>query len=884
MKKTWFAAIAAVVLVLAGCGSEPDEEPSPLKIEGGVLIKYEGTDEHVTIPAEVKEIGEGAFKGRTALRSVVIPDSVTIIGDNAFVGCTSLASLDLPDSVTTIGDNAFVGCTSITAVVIPDSVETIGDNVFVGCTSIRNVTISDGVTKIGSNAFSGCDSLVEIRYGGTKAQWESLGDEFGIPGGVTVHCKDGDIKTDNSSSNGDVVGIPKPSFTLENTSLYRLTATCVGRDFDAAGGLSDFGYNGSYLYYPLEIDLDKDTAELTAVVIVNEAVGKMGIGLIEVEDDGSVDSYCFATTASSIRYFGGTKAVDKDTGEPKENGWGWKDGSTLGLNKDNKPKLCSVNVPYTFRATLLEKQLTFAIIDSSGTVVGTHNSIDYKTLVNNNGKVYFAIGAISGDTSNIAYSNINVTVNGGTCTIDKIENSDGSPCVKLSLYLSVDGTTVKRYRNGVPENLVIPDGVTAISNWAFQDCPSKTIVIPDGVKSIGIGAFSNCRNLANVEIPGSVTEIGGSAFSYCSALTSVVIPDGVTTIGEYAFGECNSLTSVSIPATVTEIGFRAFPSYYSSDYYSLGLVIYYGGTAAEWQSVNKHDEDDKYDYFSKNISVLCTDTPKNLPSYLRVQGTKITGSDRDNIPANLEIPKGITEIGDSAFYYCGQLINVELPDSVTKIGRGAFQSCSALTSIVIPNNVTEIGVYAFPNKWEFDPASRLVIRYGGTSVEWQKLIENCTYDDGYDSDKYGKYALSEYITVLCSDTPTVDGSLIVQGTTITRCDWNSVPANLAIPEGITEIGYNVFNNCSLLTSVTIPATVTSIGDYAFGYCTSLASVTIGNGVKSIGRYAFYMCTNLMSVTYKGTKAQWNAITKETDWNSSTGNYTITCTDGTIAKQ
>ncbi|MDE7140508.1 MAG: leucine-rich repeat domain-containing protein [Treponemataceae bacterium] len=520
--------------------------------------------------------------------------------------------------------------------------------------------------------------------------------------------------------------------------------------------------------------------------------------------------------------------------------------------------------------------------------------------------MYFAIGAISGDTSNIAYSNINVTVNGGTCTIDKIENSDGSPCVKLPQYLSVDGTTVKRYWNGVPENLVIPDGVTAISNWAFQDCPSKTIVIPDGVKSIGIGAFSNCRNLANVEIPGSVTEIGGSAFSYCSALTSVVIPDGVTTIGEYAFGECNSLTSVSIPATVTEIGFRAFPSYYSSDYYSLGLVIYYGGTAAEWQSVNKHDEDDKYDYFSKNISVLCTDTPKNLPSYLRVQGTKITRSDRDNIPANLEIPKGITEIGDSAFYYCGQLINVELPDSVTKIGRGAFQSCSALTGIVIPNNMTEIGeyafedcnllrnitipssvkligYYAFPRKWESDSASRLVIHYGGTSVEWWKLIENATYDDGYGGKPSGEYVISECITVLCSDTPTVDGSLIVQGTTITMCDRNSVPASLAIPEGITEIGYNAFNNCSSLTSVTIPASVTSIGDYAFDWCTSLASVTIGDGVKIIGRYAFYMCTNLMSVTYKGTKAQWNAITKETDWNSSTGNYTITCTDGNINK-
>lgn len=1014
MKKLWFAVIAAAVLVYAGCGTDDPEEEGSGTGENTVF-SISGT----TLMSVDPEKCPATF---------TIPDGVTTVGEGAFSGCTLLKRLDISESVTAIGDNAFVGCTSIEAVVIPDSVETIGDNVFVGCTSIRSVKIPDGVAKIGSNAFSGCDSLVEIRYGGTKAQWADISASAGVPGGVTVYCKDGDVETVGDSSNGDVVGISKPSFKLENTSLYRLTATCVGRDFDAAGGLSDFGYNGSYLYYPLEIDLDKDTAELTAVVIVNEAVNKMGIGLIEVEDDGSVDSYCFATTASSIRYFGGTKAVDKDTGEPKENGWGWKEDSTLGLNKDNKPKLCSVNVPYTFRATLLEKQLTFAIIDSSGTVVGTHNSIDYKTLVNNNGKMYFAIGAISGDTSNIAYSNINVTINGGTCTIDKIENSDGSPFVSIPQYLSVDGTTVTRYRNGVPENLVIPNGVTAIGDWALRECPSKTIVIPDSVKSIGLGAFSNCWKLANVEIPGSVTEIGIRAFNYCSALTSVVIPDGVTKIGEFAFEYCNSLTSISIPNTVTEIGSGAFPNDWDTSRPSK-LIIHYRGTTAEWQKIKSYDDKyGKYDEFviSRNITVLCSDTP-TVDESLVVQGTTITMRDRDNVPAKLEIPKGITEIGDSAFYWCEQLTDVDLPDSVTKIGRRAFESCRALTGIVIPNNVTEIGVYAFsgcqsltsmtipgsvksigynafPDKWEPDRSSRLVIRYGGTSVEWQKLIENCTYDNEYDSDKYGKYtlskntivlctdtptvdeslivqgttitmcdgdtvpakleiskgitaigssafgycpsltsveipdsvtkigvyafsscsglrsmiipgsvktigynafpdkwgsdpasrlviyyggtsvewqklienrtyddgyggcissdgyAISKYITVLCSDTPTVDESLIVQGTTITMCDGNSISANLAIPDGITEIGYNAFNNCSLLTSVTIPASVTSIGDYAFDWC-----------------------TNLMSVTYKGTKAQWNAITKGSSWNSSTGNYTITCTDGDINK-
>ena len=37
------------------------------------------------------------------------------------------------------------------------------------------------------------------------------------------------------------------------------------------------------------------------------------------------------------------------------------------------------------------------------------------------------------------------------------------------------------------------------------------------------------------------------------------------------------------------------------------------------------------------------------------------------------------------------------------------------------------------------------------------------------------------------------------------------------------------------------------------------------------------------ITYTGTQAQWNAISKGSNWNYNTGSYTIHCTDGDIAK-
>lgn len=43
---------------------------------------------------------------------------------------------------------------------------------------------------------------------------------------------------------------------------------------------------------------------------------------------------------------------------------------------------------------------------------------------------------------------------------------------------------------------MIPDSVTSIGDFAFEDCKSlKSISIPDSVTSIGDGAFEGCRNL-----------------------------------------------------------------------------------------------------------------------------------------------------------------------------------------------------------------------------------------------------------------------------------------------------------------------------------------------------------------------------------------------------
>ena len=41
--------------------------------------------------------------------------------------------------------------------------------------------------------------------------------------------------------------------------------------------------------------------------------------------------------------------------------------------------------------------------------------------------------------------------------------------------------------------------------------------------------------------------------------------------------------------------------------------------------------------------------------------------------------------------------------------------------------------------------------------------------------------------------------------------------------------------------------------------------------------------SLKSIAFQGTMAQWNTISKGSNWAYNTGNFTITCTDGVLDK-
>ena len=84
---------------------------------------------------------------------------------------------------------------------------------------------------------------------------------------------------------------------------------------------------------------------------------------------------------------------------------------------------------------------------------------------------------------------------------------------------------------------------------------------------------------------------------------------------------------------------------------------------------------------------------EDLKYYFLQTGKELNTRLEDVLEINL--PKGITSLGDRVFSYCKSLVNIELPEGITSLGNSVFSYCTSLVNIELPNSITSLGNSVF---------------------------------------------------------------------------------------------------------------------------------------------------------------------------------------------
>ena len=88
--------------------------------------------------------------------------------------------------------------------------------------------------------------------------------------------------------------------------------------------------------------------------------------------------------------------------------------------------------------------------------------------------------------------------------------------------------------------------------------------------------------------------------------------------------------------------------------------------------------------------------------------------------------------------------------------------------------------------------------------------------------------------------------------------------NVELPETLETIGSIAFHYCTALEEITLPDSVRKISIDAFSKCSSLRYISLPEGLRELDKTALQDCEQLEQVEFRGSQAQWQALTEAWD--------------------
>lgn len=439
------------------------------------------------------------------------------------------------------------------------------------------------------------------------------------------------------------------------------------------------------------------------------------------------------------------------------------------------------------------------------------------------------------------------------------------------------------------ENYAMPETVKEIDTYAFWNLKNtKNVKVSSAVSMIPKQSMSSMGSVENVVLPDSVTTIGEKALANNANLKQAAVPASVTNIDKKAFaGSPNVKIFTSKSSAADTFGSNnnipvIYKAEYPTDFMDSNAGLEEKPNVGErptdnTTSTETTDEDVTTDNNTQNDSADDVSQPQQKPSsgfqstegYIHpldvpenddvigktvivagkavllmdnhkervygvpdgVQAEVVTESQakeqerqeddstdasEDKNSISVTYQKEDESIAQRKFYKQKSLTEYEISETIKKIGRLAFAE-SGLKTVDIPESVTEIEYGAFLSCVDLAdvkiPAT--VSHIGTKAFEGTAWLNNWRNGDG-----------------------TSDGDFLIVGDGILLA-YKGNSAHVEIPDGVKQIGSEVFKGHTEILDVAVPASVTKICAEAFRNCSELTGLTGCEGLKTVIRGAFY---------------------------------------------
>ena len=451
------------------------------------------------IPSRIEWIGDSGFQN-CQIENLDLPETLTHLGEKAFMGST-VESLTLPGSITEYGKHVFYDCKNLSYVELPENMKEIPMGIFWNCTSLKRIQLPSGLEKIGNASFYG-SGLNRIT----------------IPSSVKVI----DDWAFAWLTNMQTIDIPD---TVEEIG-YNAFVYCKGvKNIHIGSGVKTIGQDAFHTW-----NLDQGEAPTMTVETEEAAVALRRSG------------YGQEILLNGVPYTG-------------YNGMTFSDGKLAYMpTSDTEVQVISV-----LQGCGEELAIPETVYCEGDDHTYTVTSVRERVFFQNREIRKLTIPDTVTDLGERAFDQMfNVT----DVTISRNLKNVGYQALG---YLGWDGKSLGLvFTPG--QTLQVPGTIEFMDECAFAGNLHDDIVVDEGVTALSNYAFTACKRAKSVTLPSTLKRIGNAALQNCSLVTSIQLPEGLTYIGDSAFSG-TPLEAITLPETLEYLGRNSLGVYgYNADY------------------------------------------------------------------------------------------------------------------------------------------------------------------------------------------------------------------------------------------------------------------------------------------------------------------------------